>query len=323
MTSRNRIVGFTLLEALAGILLTALVLGVALNFYVDLSRAGQRAVENTRRIRRAIAILDRVSRDFESVVLVQKPVETDTLSHPWVFLGESHYSAEGSDRIKFVTRGHRPRNTAQHESDLVVVTYITQQGEDGDLELLRSLSTQLPEGLDRDLLYEGDEDAFLLADGLVDFNVKFVDSSGDIQESWDSSQLVDSSELPFAVDIAIAVFNPDDEEGEPLRFSRRVLLPVRPLDLEELLDPTSAVSGGLPSEETVAESGDDEDDFGNKDRTGDPDGGLTVGQCVNISAVSHSPSTVLLYEQYKGMSYAAVRHVLPALFRNIAKAKCK
>ena len=43
MTSGARQGGFTLLEVLAVVLLTSIVIGVALNHYVNLSRASQRA----------------------------------------------------------------------------------------------------------------------------------------------------------------------------------------------------------------------------------------------------------------------------------------
>ena len=89
----------------------------------------------------------------------------------------------------------------------------------------------------------------LLADGLASFGVRFIDELGEQTSSWDSSQLIESSELPLAVEIEVALLDPEgDPDAEPQPYSRRVLLPVRPLDLEELLDPNSLVSGGEGSE---------------------------------------------------------------------------
>ena len=45
--------GFTLIEVLAVLFLTALVLGVALDFFVDLSNESAHASESTRELRRA------------------------------------------------------------------------------------------------------------------------------------------------------------------------------------------------------------------------------------------------------------------------------
>jgi hypothetical protein len=54
-------------------------------------------------------------------------------------------------------------------------------------------------------------------------------------DRWDSSQLIESSELPIAVEIEVAMAT--DDGSEPVPYRRRVLLPVRPLDLVALLDP--------------------------------------------------------------------------------------
>ncbi len=240
--------GFTLLEVLAVVLLTSLVIGVALDFYVDLSRASIHAAGQTRGLRRATAIVDRVARDLESAILVQKPAETDPLDHPWLFYGEARISETGADHLKFVTRSHEPRASAVHESDLAMVAYTVRRGDTGDLELMRWSMPRLAEGLDRSLPRDEADGAVLLADGLADFAVTFIDSTGDRSDDWDSSLLRRSSELPVAAEIEVAWIDAEDATRVH-RVRRRVLLPVRTLDLEELLDPTSTVSGGSENRE--------------------------------------------------------------------------
>jgi type II secretory pathway component PulJ len=287
MTPRKRRAGFSLLEVLAVVLLTSIVIGVALNHYVDLSRAGQRATEHTRSIRRATAILDRIARDFESTVLVAKEPEMDPLDHPWIFLGESRRSDAGADHLKFVTRGHQPRHTAAHESDLEVVAYSLRRGEEDDFELLRWSSPRLPESLDREIANDESEGAVLLADGVASFGVQFIDDFGQRTSSWDSSQLTESSELPLAVEIQVALLDPEgDPEGEPQPYSRRVVLPVRPLDMQELLDPNSLVSGGRGSKEDEEGEGKKEgEEFGwsaaYEHCLATPCGQMTLCQAVN------------------------------------------
>ena len=201
MTPHARRAGFSLIEVLAVVLLTSIVIGVALNHYVNLSRASQRATEHTRGIRRATAVLDRIARDLESTVLVAKEPEMDPLDHPWIFLGESRRSDVGADHLKFVTRGHRPRRTAAHESDLEIVAYSLRHAEEGNFELLRWSSPRLPESLDREIPNDESQGAVLLASDVVSFGVRFIDEFGGESSSWDSSQLTESSELPLAVDI--------------------------------------------------------------------------------------------------------------------------
>jgi prepilin-type N-terminal cleavage/methylation domain-containing protein len=250
----RRSAGFTLIEVLAVVLLTGLVLGIALDFYVDLSRASNRAADHTRGVRRATAILDRMARDFESAVLVRKPDAVDPLAHPWVFLAESEYSSTGADHIKFMTRNHRPRSTAAHESDLAVVSYTVRRTDDDQLELLRWSSPQLPEGLDRDFPYDSEDGPALLADGIAAFGVTLIDEAGGRSDRWDSSQLVESSELPIAVEIEVAMAT--DDGSEPVPYRRYVLLPVRPLDLVALLDPQGTAGGGGADDEEDGEDGD-------------------------------------------------------------------
>ena len=308
MTPRTRRAGFSLLEVLAVVLLTSIVIGVALNHYVNLSRAGQRATEHTRDIRRAMAVLDRVARDFESTVLVAKEPEMDPLDHPWIFLGESRRSDAGADHLKFVTRGHQPRRTAAHESDLEVVAYSLRQAEAGDFELMRWSSPRLPESLDREIPSDESQGAVLLAGDVASFGVQFIDELGGQTSSWDSSQLSDSSELPLAVEIQVALVDPEgDPDAEPHPYSRRVVLPVRPLEMQELLDPNSLVSGGEGSaadeeaeEGEEGEGGEEPTGEGHKQCKATPCADMTVCQAINCEAKLglYGPSVDMLLESY-------------------------
>lgn len=247
--------GFTLLEMMAVVMLTSIVFAVALSHYVNLSRASERATHQTADIRRATAILDRLARDFESTLLVAKADDVDPLEHPWIFYGESLHSEEGADHLKFMTRSRKAHGDVGHQSDFEVVAYTLRQAEDGKTyELMRWSSPQLPETLDRSTPGDESDGAQLLADGLAAFGVTFIDDFGDRRSSWDSSLIEDSGTLPVAVEIAVALAHPDDApETQPEVFRRQVVLPVRPLDMEELLDPTSLVSGGTGDTEAEDE----------------------------------------------------------------------
>jgi prepilin-type N-terminal cleavage/methylation domain-containing protein len=304
VTPRTRRAGFSLIEVLAVVLLTSIVIGVALDHYVNLSRASQRATEHTRGIRRATAVLDRIARDFESTVLVAKEPEMDPLDHPWIFLGESRRSDAGADHLKFVTRGHQPRRTAAHESDLEIVAYSLRQAEEGDFELMRWSSPRLPESLDREIPSDESQGAVLLAGDVASFGVQFIDELGGQTSSWDSSQLSESSELPLAVEIELALLDPEgDPDAEPQPYSRRVVLPVRPLDMQELLDPNSLVSGGTGSgaDEEGKEGEDGEESAtgaGHKRCAEGPCGSMTFCQAVSCEAKIglYGPSIDLMLE---------------------------
>ena len=244
--------GFTLLEVLAVIFLTAVVIGVALDFYVDLSRAENRASGFTREIRRATAILDRVARDFESAVLVRKPAEVDPLAHPWLFIAEARYAETGADHLKFVTRNHDPRRVDRPESDLALVAYFVRRDDEDRLALLRWSSPRLPDGPDYDYPSPDDEGALLLADDIARFGVTLIAEDGSPASSWDSTTIVRSSKLPIAVDIEIAMWPADGADFDTLpTYRKRVHLPVRPLDLEDLFDSNRAAAGGVDDEDLL------------------------------------------------------------------------
>lgn len=306
--------GFTLIEMLAVVALTVVVLGVALSFYVNLSRASTRATEGVRDVRRATAILDRVARDVESAVLVKKPEETDPLDHPWLFYGEVRGGGDAANRLKFVRRGHVPRRTATHESDLEVVGYAVRRAEDASIELLRWASTQLPERLDREVPVDEADGALLLADGLAGFGVTFLDERGERTTSWDSSSVVQADALPSAVEIEVAFANRDDPDAEPTRWRRRVLLPLRPLDLEELLDPSSAVGGGKGSDADKDKEGEDDEEGEGDDSdqacAEGPCAGLSVCQAVNCSQ-DYGPSVGNLLEEIGSQSFCHWRTRIP------------
>jgi len=244
---RTRAFGFTLLEVLAVLLLTSIVIGVALDHYVDLNRASQRALNSTRSMRRAVALLDRVSRDLEGAVLVKKPPEVDPLAHPWLFYGESLRDTEGADHLKFMTRGRRPYDPDAKESDQEVIVYALRHSETDEeqFQLMRWTSPHLSEDLNRELPADEIDGAMLLTGGIAEFGVTFINETGQRTDQWDSSQVAQSGTLPSAAEIRVALFDPSlAEDEEPPSHSRTVILPVRPLDFEELLDPQSLVSGG-------------------------------------------------------------------------------
>jgi type II secretion system protein J len=284
--SRAREGAFTLIEMLAVVTLTAIVLGVAIDVYIDLSNASARAADQTRVARRAAVILDRVSQDLEATVLVRKPDEVDPLEHPWVFLAESYQSSEGADHLKFVRRGRRRGDVETTDSDLEMVAWVTEPTERDDLELRRWSIPQLPEGLDRS--FPRSEATQLVASGLASFGVRFLSPTGDWTDNWDSSTISQSGELPVAAEITVSLYVDDEDAQTSPPYTRRLILPMRPLDLERQLDQNG----------TGASNGkDDQRDEENADATCPV--GKTVGECLQLLG---SPPELLALKQQYGIS---------------------
>jgi type II secretory pathway component PulJ len=286
--------GFTLLEVLGVVLLTGLVFTAAVNFYRDLSRKSTHAVELTRDVRLASAILDRVARDLEGTVLITKPEKTDPLQHPWVFLAGARDESLGADHIKFMTRSHEPRTGSQHESDLEVVAYMLQADPEGGLMLLRWSSPQLPDGLDRSFPTDPGSGALVLARGIERFGVRFLTDQGEWKSTWDSSEVADENLLPLEAEISIALMNdqpttnPQSEPEAP--FVRRVVMPLRPLELDKMLHPEQADQTGKQASNSGDSGG----------------GGMTVAQCMALNPNLSLPIDPSALSSIQGQSIASV-----------------
>ncbi|HKJ24805.1 MAG TPA: type II secretion system protein GspJ [Myxococcota bacterium] len=269
MRGRHRAAGFTLIEMMAVTVIVVLVTGVALNGYVDIASRTQTAADLTRDVRRATAVLDRVARDLEAARLVIKPEGMDPLEHPWLFLAEARGGQQGADRLKFVTLGQASQSGALPASDLAQVAWFTRRAEDGSLELLRWSYPRLPDGLDRRFPRADDPGVFLAADSLGDFGVRFLGPEGEWTDRWDSSSLVQASQLPRMVEISV-VMAPDDPDAPPAGpFTRRVVLPMAPIDLVAALGGESSPAG--------------------EEERGDDEGCLRVRDCIDAAALALEP----------------------------------
>lgn len=229
--------GFTLMETLAAVLITSLVVTLALGAYFQIAETAERATQRLRDDLHAATILDRISEDLESSVLLVKPESVDPLSHPWYFVAESRESFGGSDAMRFISRRSRSYRPDAHTSDFAQVAYQVTTDDDGLQTLHRWLSPGLPVTFDPAFPPVDDERSMLLGEGLSGFRLRFLDGEGEWVSAWDSTQLERSSTLPVSVEIAFDLGPPRGDEGfdEP-RFHRRVVVPMLPIDLQGMID---------------------------------------------------------------------------------------
>jgi general secretion pathway protein J len=260
--------GFTLLEMMFVVLVTAIVLTLMINLYLDLTNQTQQALASTRDVRRAATVLDRVGRDLEAATLVKKPDALDPLEHPWLFLAEGRGS-DGADRLRFQARNHRPRLGAGHESDLVELAYWLSPAEEGEgFELMRWASAAPPlPPLARGFPRRDDPGVEVLSSHVAFFAVRLQDADGVWQSAWDSWSPAQSSLLPIAAEVQIALLpeepsaDPLAAQEEPALFTRPIVFALDPLDLEK----------ALTGEESEGEEDEDEEDLAC----------VTVAECVS------------------------------------------
>ncbi len=265
--------GFTLIEVLAAVFLTAVVMTVAIAFFVTLSDSTDAAARKARQGRLALAVVDRIARDLEGAYLLTAPRGVDPLFHPWIFIAQNEEGESASDRVQFVTRSHRPRNPLGHGSDLAVITYLLHPADDAlGFELLRAVRPGVPDEAEHDFLPAGDELFRVVAEHIDHFGLRFMSEDFEWHDEWDSSQLEQAGELPRAAEIELAFLdvNPDDLEaaddldglarlgpsegaGETTPYTRRVALPMRAIDLAAMLDEAAADAFGQELAEAEAE----------------------------------------------------------------------
>jgi prepilin-type N-terminal cleavage/methylation domain-containing protein len=323
--------GFTLLEMMAVVLLTGIVLSAAVRFYIQLSIANRAALERVRGERRTVAIIDRIARDLEAAMLMKRPESVeDPLSFPWLFLADEE-GTFGATRLKFATRGRVPHGDLP-ESDFEVVAYWLAEGADGSLDLLRWSHPHLPERLDRAFPRNDDPEVAVLAHGVAEFGVRLQSDTGELTAAWDSSQLVQSNKLPMAAQITLVLYPENDDgslkEADPdaeadlepeLPASRWAFLQMKPIDLEAQRDPEGADDAGEEVDPNGDDDGDgipnseDDDDDGGGDED-DPEACMTVGQCVSLNQAAFNglpPETQATIQSMSGMCFRDVAGSLP------------
>jgi type II secretory pathway component PulJ len=296
--------GLTLLEMLVVFLFTGMLLAGASQGYWQVSTSTTAAAARMQTERLASALLDRVARDLQGSVLLVKPPDVDPISHPWLFVAESRgvSASAGANRLRFVTRSHRPRATAVHESDLAIVTYFTTSGPDSGVVLHRMISPRLPEELDRRFPSENDEGVQPLA-ALESFGVRLLDEDGKWADDWDSTTIQRSGQLPTVAEITLSL-PPWPGQEEDITRSIWVELPVRPLDLQAELEKAQQASAGNEGEDEDEEFEDDAEC-------------VTVGECIAANPeafqllLSTSPELGLVVESIADQCFSEHAASLP------------
>jgi len=254
--------GFTLMETLAAVLITSLVVTFALGSYVQIADTAEMATQRLRDDLHATTILDRITSDLESAVLLVAPEGVDPLQHPWYFVSESHDTFDGADALRFIGRKSRSYQGDQHSSDFAQIAYQVETDENGLQTLYRWMAPGLPDRYELGFPPIDDPRSFVLGEGLSGFTLRFSNGDGEWVDAWDSTLLTQSSLLPVSVEIAFDMGPPDPERDVAAgpRFQRRVVLPMLPLDLAGMIaSAKDVVAGGTGATDDDGEDAADGD----------------------------------------------------------------
>lgn len=253
--------GFTLLETLAVVGITGFLVAAITGMYVGIMRNSERATVATRDIRMASAILDRVAHDLERAYLLEREEDEDPLTHPWLFVSNNRTGQLGADQVMFTTLSHDERGRSPERatnSGLATYSYWLEANADESYDLLRLIHPRPPTDFS---FPRGDEPGTtLVAQELGAFSLRFMDETGSWLDTWDSSTLIDSEQLPLMVEISVGLLPPAEAIApetadfltEPLELSeyrRRVVLYQRPISVIVALGVGADGAGGRRSNE--------------------------------------------------------------------------
>ncbi len=249
--------GFTLLEMLIVVGITALLVTAAVQAHLGIRHAQERVAAGLRRERTAEVFLDRLERELNGTLLVVRPSGVDRLSHPFLFFAEDRFESDvDTAAFRFVTRTPARAGPRALAPGLRMVTYGVFTSEDrGGLDLYRQ-EDPLPGGLEKEIaLPEGR----IALDGVSTFQVRYLDDEGGWKDDWDSTDIALLDRLPTEVEVTLAL-DEQSPEGERVAgpdHTRVITLPVRPFDLDALRggggasDPNSAGSDEVEDKECM------------------------------------------------------------------------
>lgn len=256
--------GFTLLELLIAIGITSLLVSAAVQAYISISRAQERAHGGEDRDRAALVLLDRIERELVGTLLVLKPEDADRLGHPYVFVGEDRVFGSGdSDALRFITLTPARPPGGQLSDGIRMVSYGLEPRPDEGVDLLRQ-EEPLPDRLEKRISIA---DGQVVMEQLAFFRLRYKDDeTEEWTEWWDSTALELLDRLPEAVEMSVQLYELNEEEElEAGREHKRVVrLPVRPLGSEGF------PPGEGPSDEDEGEDENEEEEEDEEEEEEEP-----------------------------------------------------
>jgi len=240
MRARN---GFTLLEILVAVGLTAALMLTSYQIFREITRTQERANPNRHRDLAARVFLDRFEHELVGTTLREKPEEIERDSFPWLFFGDDLLvGTEDGDSVRFVTQS--PARAPGHSGPaLRMVSYnLAEAGVEDRVDLFR-VEESLPDGLERAIPLEGAAPAL---EDVARFSLRFQDEEAGLwQDMWDSAE-VNADRLPGAIEVTVQLFE-DDGQGQlvPGREHQRLIeLPVRPIPADAGEDGAAGCADG-------------------------------------------------------------------------------
>ena len=237
--------GFTLLEVLISMAITAMLMTAAVATFRAINRTQDRVRPETNRSESARVLLDRMERELVSTTLLVKRPFASRLRHPWVFIGEDRvFGTNDSDALMFITSSPARPPGAAVAPGLRLVTYAVGTVDEGEEELaLYRAERRLPRRLQKEVNLQR---AVPILGDVRSLQLRYLSKDG-WRDSWDSTDIAQLDTLPEAVEISVRLYEelPDGSLNEGAEQRRTIPLPVRPLTRASAGAVDASCAGGV------------------------------------------------------------------------------
>lgn len=214
--------GFTLLEALLAIIITAMVVSMIYAPYTGIFKAINITEPEAEIYQKARIAMMRITEDLASAY--DSPaarLDFESAGLP-LFWGVDHeVGGRSADSLSFVSKAHLVFGSREQEAGHAMIRYeVLQNAQGEDLELLRY---DLPEA--RAAFRASEDEGLLLADGLAGVEFVYYDADGNPRDNWDSAMEESAAKMPGLVDVALEFVDPGNPQKK-IKFMTSVILPV-------------------------------------------------------------------------------------------------
>lgn len=226
--------GFTLLEMMISIAVTALIVMTAVQAYRSITHAQEQQAGDVDRERSAAVLLDRLEQELSGALVIKQPEDADPATQTYLFYGVDNPSPSGDgDAIRFVTLSPARAPGAPTLVPPRMVTYAATSNLDFGFSLVRREEAR-PAALAKAIDVS---DGQVVLENVAEFKLDYViDQTGEEIPAWDSTDVGLRDNLPVSVNASVTLFDVD-ENGEIVPgppHERVIPLPIRPIDLAKL-----------------------------------------------------------------------------------------
>ena len=190
--------GFTLLEVLVSMAILVIIMAALYSAYTTNVEAIQIARQNGEVHQTARIVLDRIAKDLQSALIqVSVPSEKVKLG---LIAEDREIDGKRADHIDFTTVTHLPLTEKGPASDLCEVGYFVDEDSEGQVLVLFRRDDP---SVDEDFTQGGTLQE--IARDVVEFNLAYQDSMGEVSDRWNTLEGSSGSRLPVLIRVRLVL----------------------------------------------------------------------------------------------------------------------